>query len=369
MMLAAQGHGLDHVLLDLALLFALCVAVVVVFHRLRVPTVAGFLIAGALLGPHSFKLVSQQELVEQLAEIGVVVLLFTVGMELSLSSLLKMKRSLFLGGGLQILLTIVLGAAFALLGGLPLGTAIFLGFLLALSSTAAISKLLQERGELGSPSGRLAMSICVAQDLAVVPMILLLPLLAGSKDLGFGGTLLSIGWAFLLVALTTVGLWFIVPRVLDLVSRTRSREVFVLTVFTLCLTAALVTSHLGLSLALGAFLVGLVLGESGYHHQATSEVEPFRDALSSLFFVSIGMLFDYRVILEAPLLVTLALIVVIFGKALLVLLVSKMLGLPRRVAKSHLENSCRCCSLRQSSARNRAESKMLWSAMEAKALI
>ena len=330
----AQGQ-LDHVLLDLALLFALCIVVVVGFHRLRVPPIVGFLIAGALMGPHAFGLIKQTELVEQLAEIGVMILLFTVGMELSLRDLLKMRRSLLIGGGLQIGLTIALGSLVALVGGLPWGTAIFLGFVLSLSSTATIAKLLQDRGELGSPSGRLAMSICVAQDFAVVPMLLVLPLLAaGMGDgpgIGLGATLWQVGSSFVFLVLIMGGAWLLVPRVLGLVSRTRSREVFVLTIFTMCLAGAAATASLGLSLALGAFLVGLILSESGYHHQATAEVEPFRDALSSVFFVSIGMLFDFSVILEQPLLVLLALTAVIAGKAVIVWVAARRLSLPNWV--------------------------------------
>ncbi|MHC4513040.1 MAG: cation:proton antiporter domain-containing protein [Planctomycetota bacterium] len=328
-MIAIAQHGLDEVLLGLAMLFALCVAVVVVFHRLKLPAVAGFLVAGALMGPHALGLIDQEELVKQLAEVGVVVLLFTVGMELSIPDLWKMRRAIFIGGGLQVLLTVGLGAVVALLGGWSMGPSLFLGFLLALSSTAAVTKLLQDRGELGSPPGRLGLSVCVAQDLAIVPMILCLPLLAGdSEGVGWMQPFADVGEALTYLLLLLGGAWFVVPRVLDLVSRTRSREVFILAVFTLCLTAALTTSFLGLSLALGAFLVGVVLAASGYHHQAVSEVEPFRDTLSSLFFVSIGMLFDFREVLNAPWLVTGALAAVILGKALMVWIVSRVLRLP-----------------------------------------
>ena len=338
MTIALSQAGLDYVLLDLVLLFAVCITVVVIFHRLKVPPIAGFLIAGALVGPHAFGLIKQEKLVEQLAEIGVVVLLFTVGMELSLRDLFKMRRYLLLGGGIQIGVTIAFGALAAWIGGMPWGTAIFLGFILSLSSTAAIAKILQDRGQLSSPHGRLAMSICVSQDLAVIPMLLVIPILAvgmnnaaASAEMGVGGALWQMTRSFLLTLLTMVGAWFLVPKILDLVSRTRSREVFILTIFTLCLAAASVTSMLGVSLALGAFLVGLVLAESGYHHQAAAEVEPFRDALSSLFFVSIGMLFDYRVILEQPLMVFLALAAVIIGKAVVVWIAALSLSLPNWV--------------------------------------
>lgn len=332
MILANAQHDLNHVLVDLVALFAICIGVVVGFHRLRIPPIVGFLAAGALVGPNALGLISQAGLVEQLAEIGVVVLLFTVGMELSLRDLFKMRRSLLIGGGLQIGLTIALGATAALIGDMGWGTAIFLGFLLTLSSTAAIAKLLQERGELNAPHGRLAMSICVSQDLAVIGMILVLPLLAGgmgeSGDGDLGAVLLSVGRSFALMMTTMVGAWILVPRILDLVAKTRSREVFVLTIFTMCLAAATVTASLGLSLALGAFLIGLILAESKYCHQATAEVEPFRDALSSLFFVSIGMLFDYQVIANHPVMVSLALTAVIVGKAVVVMIAARVLGLP-----------------------------------------
>ncbi len=327
-MISLAEHSLDQVLLGLAMLFALCVAVVVVFHRFKVPAVAGFLVAGALMGPHAFGLIDQEDLVKQLAEVGVVVLLFTVGMELSVPDLWKMRRAILVGGGLQVLLTVALGAVVAVLGGWSMGPSLFLGFLLALSSTAAVTKLLQDRGELGSPPGRLGLSVCVAQDLALVPMILCLPLLAGDVKGDWLGTLGEVGEALSYLVLMLGVAWMLVPRLLDLVSRTRSREVFILTVFTLCLGAALTTSFLGLSLALGAFLVGVILAASGYHHQAVSEVEPFRDTLSSLFFVSIGMLFDYRVILAEPWLVMGALAAVVLGKALMIWIVSRVLRLP-----------------------------------------
>ncbi|MCB9870193.1 MAG: cation:proton antiporter [Planctomycetes bacterium] len=325
-----QAHsGLAEMLLELALLFALCIAVVLCFHRIKLPPIVGFLITGAVVGPHSFGLIEQPELVENLAEIGVVVLLFTVGMELSVRELLRMRRSLVLGGGLQVLVTIALGATVASLGGMPPRTAILVGFVITLSSTAVIAKLLQDRGELGTSPGRLAMSICVAQDLAVVGIILAVPLLGSGGGSGAAEMpLWRVGSSLLYLGALFAGAWLIVPRVLDLVSRARSREVFVLTIFTLCLAGATLTAAMGLSLALGAFLVGLVLAESGYHHQATAEVEPFRDALSSLFFVSIGMLFDYHVILEHPWKVGMGLLAVIVGKALVVWVAARALSLP-----------------------------------------
>lgn len=318
---------LHETLLELAFLFGLCIAVAMLFLRLKMPPVVGYLASGALVGPNGFGLVPQVGLVEQLAEIGVIVLLFTVGLELSLAQLARMRASVFLGGGIQLAATISLGAATTAATGMPFGQAVFIGYMLALSSTAAITKLLSDRGELGRPAGRMAVAICIAQDLAVVPMILSLPLLSGDGSgplAALGEMSTSLGLFAGLAALS----WLVVPRLLDLVARTRSRELFLLAVLVSCLSISLATSVLGLSLALGAFLAGVVLGGSDHHHQAVAEVEPFRDALASLFFVSIGMLFDARAFLDEPLVVGLALLAVVAGKAGLATLAVRMTKAP-----------------------------------------
>lgn len=328
----SQVHdSLDPILLDLVLLFAVCIAIVLVFHRLRMPPITGFLAAGALLGPGSLGLIHNVELIQYLAEIGVVVLLFTVGMELSLGKLLLMRRAILVTGGCQVLATTLLGLGVALLAGLTLGQGLFVGFLLTLSSTAAVTKLLSDRGEIGRPAGRIAVSICVAQDLAVVGMILVVPMLGGedkSLQAALWDALRSFGWLAVIIAGGLVA----IPFVLRLVSRTRSRELFVLAIITLCLALSVATAQIGASLALGAFLAGLILAGSDFRHQAVSEVEPFRDALGSLFFVSIGMLFDYHVILENPLLVLLSLGAVVLGKAALAFVAVLLLRIPPAVA-------------------------------------
>jgi len=319
---------LESVLLELALLFALCVGVGVLFHRLRLPPIVGFLAAGALIGPHSIGLVKHEETVRQLAEVGVVVLLFTVGLELPLGQVRHLRRTILLGGGVQILGTIAVAALACRFGGLTWNEAVFLGFLLSLSSTAAVSKLLVDHGEFSAPHGRLAMGICIAQDLAVVPMILLIPLLAGTGAGGDGAPLLAALQNFGVLAGVFVLARLAVPHLLDLVCGTRSRELFVLLLAMLCLGMAVLTHGLGLSLALGAFLAGILLADSEYHGQAMAEVEPFRDALASLFFVSIGMLFDPHTIVESPGLVTVALLAVLAGKTLVMLAAGRLLGQP-----------------------------------------
>lgn len=332
MLASAELH---QTLLELTFLFGLCIVVSMVFLRMRMPPVVGYLAAGALVGPNGFGLVPQVGLVEQLAEIGVVVLLFTVGMELSIGQLARIKNAVLIGGGLQIVVTIALAAAALHLMGLPVGQAVFVGYILTLSSTAAITKLLSDRGEVGSPAGRLAIAVCVAQDLAVVPMVLTLPLLArwgGEDSAGAGSAVLEtvgdLAGTLGLFALLGVVSWVLVPRVLDAVSRTRSRELYLLAVLASCLVIALATSVLGMSLALGAFLAGVVLGSSDHHHQAAAEVEPFRDALGSLFFVSIGMLFDGRTIVDEPIVVVGALLAVVVAKAVIAASAIRTLKMP-----------------------------------------
>lgn len=320
---------LDPILFELSLLFGLCVAVALVVHRLRMPPIVGFLVAGVVAGPHGIGLIQHHELVEQLAEVGVVVLLFTVGMELAVGNIARMRRAITVGGSVQVGATIAVGTIVAVSAGLSFGTAVFLGFLLSLSSTAAITKILTDRGQINTPAGRHAVGICVAQDLAVVPMILLIPVLGGGSE-SVWSAMGGVAKASALLALAAAVAWFLVPRLLDLVARTRSRELFVLSVIAICLSLSVVTAELGLSLALGAFLAGVILGSSDFHHQAVSEVEPFRDTLASLFFLSIGMLFDSSVLLEAPLLITVSVLTVIAGKAVIASLAMRVLRLPSR---------------------------------------
>lgn len=327
---------MESLLFDLAQLFALCVAAGVVFQRLRMPPIVGYLAIGALIGPHSIGLVRHEPTVHQLAEVGVIVLLFAVGMEVPLSQLARLRRTILLGGGLQIVGTVVAAAGTCWLADMPWNQSLFLGFLLSLSSTAAVTKVLTDHGEFASPHGRLAIGVSIAQDLAVVPMILLMPMLiggvvvpaAGHGGAGSGGGVLRSleNLAILIAVLAAARL--LVPRVLRVVARTRSRELFVLTLAALCLSMAVVTSKLGMSMALGSFLAGILLADSEFHGQASAEVEPFRDALASLFFVSIGMLFDAGTIAASPWLVLAALLAVFAGKTAIVVLAARVLGQP-----------------------------------------
>lgn len=336
---------LEQVLLELALLFALCVGVAVTFHRLRLPPIVGFLVAGVLVGPNAIGLVQHEEMVRELAEVGIVVLLFAVGLEVPLPQLGRMRRAIAVGGFVQLAVTIAATALVGVAIGLTWPAAVFLGFLMSLSSTAASTKMLIDSGELGAPHGRTVLGIAVAQDLAVVPMIVLIPLLGGFADgvvvpapvpdagaEPHGAAHAAAGWDVVWnlgkLLLTLIVARVLVRPLVNLVCRTRNRELFVLFLATWCLGFAAITAHLGMSLALGAFLAGILLADSDHHSQAAAEIEPFRDAFASLFFVSIGMLFDWRTITEAPWTVTAIVVAVVGGKALIVALAARLLGQP-----------------------------------------
>lgn len=306
------------VLGNLLLIYTVSIAVVFLFHQFRLPSIAGFLVAGALIGPHGLNLISDIETVQVLAEIGIVLLLFTIGIEFSLKHLASLRRLLLIAAPIQVGGVIAITLAGGLLAGLPAPQAIFWGFLLSLSSTAIVLKALAASGDSDSPHGRATIGILVFQDLAVVPMILLTPILASPSNGALGSVLYTLGKSILVVGFIVAGAWFAVPRLLEHIVRSRSRELFLLTVIVLCLGIAWLTSLGGLSLALGAFIAGLVISESEYSHQAIAEVLPFRDSFNSLFFVSIGILMDWRILLEYP--------IVVVGLLILVLLVKFVAG-------------------------------------------
>lgn len=277
----------------LVIIFGVSASVVFLLHKLRIPSIVGFLVAGVFLGPHGFGLVQKIREVELIAEIGVILLLFTIGLEISLKNL-KRIRSIIIGAGFsQVLLTLLSIAAIAYLFLGKLNTSLFTGFLVSMSSTAIVMKMLLDRGEVDSPHGRLSMGILIFQDLCVVPFMLLVPVLVGGQ-----GNFIELIWTLTksatILFIVIFGARWLVPNLLHHVVHTRSRELFIITIILLCLGTALLTSGFGLSLALGAFLAGLIISESEYAYQAISEILPFKDSFNGLFFVSVGMLMDLR---------------------------------------------------------------------------
>jgi CPA2 family monovalent cation:H+ antiporter-2 len=287
---------------DLVVLVAVAIPAVMLAHRLQIPTLVGFLFTGILIGPHALAFIREVGVVHELAEMGSVLLLFAIGLELSLSRIIRMGKYVLQGGSIQMFGTIAVVAVVALMAGLPMNHAVLWGALIALSSTAIILKIYADRGELDSPQGRVVVAILLFQDLCVVPLMVLLPLLAGVQQ-GPMAVVRAIGVTIGVTGGLILAGRYVVPSLLQRVTNLRNQEIFTLCVLAIGLGAAFLTSRFGLSLALGAFLAGLVVSESEYGLQALSDVLPFRDTFSGIFFTSIGMLLDVRFFMEHVLVV------------------------------------------------------------------
>jgi CPA2 family monovalent cation:H+ antiporter-2 len=321
------------ILKDLVVVLAASVLIIYVSHKLKLPSVVGFLLTGVLIGPGGLSLVRNVGTVRILAEIGVVMLLFTIGLEFEPARLKRIRRNFLWGGSLQVGLTIAV--CVALLSGVmgrSFREALFFGFLISLSSTAVVLKILGDRGETDSPQGRISLGILIFQDLAMVPMIALVPVLANAGTV----SAVAIAVRFALSAAAVAGVFvlarFLMPFVLNVVVRTRVREVFLIATLFLCLGMALLTSSLGLSLALGAFLAGVLLAESAYSHQVVSDILPFKDVFNSLFFIAVGMLLNLRAVGRFLPLVLVLVAAVLIVKTLAVVMTVGILGYGPRVA-------------------------------------
>jgi CPA2 family monovalent cation:H+ antiporter-2 len=297
----------EHTLLaDLVLTYAIALVLVVTLARARVPTIVSMMVAGVVAGPSGIAVISTPEEVEMLAEIGIVLLLFTVGLDFSLAAMKQFWRVIVAGGALQMAGTAALVAAgLTVLAGVALKLAIFIGLFVALSSTAIVLKGLAERNELASPHGRLTVGILLLQDLAIVLLLLLVPILSGKTPLS--AVPMALGRAILAIAVVAGTSRIVLPALLRFVTASRRREAFPLAILVASVGTAWLSSLIGLSMAVGAFLAGLMLAESEFSHQAYAEVRPVRDVLSGLFFISLGMLIDLDIVLRhLPLIVAVA---------------------------------------------------------------
>ncbi|HEX9651182.1 MAG TPA: cation:proton antiporter [Cyclobacteriaceae bacterium] len=318
------------ILQDIVIILGLSVVIILLFQKLRLPAILGFLLTGIIAGPHGLNLISATHEVELLSEIGIIFLLFVIGIEFSLKGLSTVKNTVLIGGLFQVGGTIALTALFSYMLGMTIPSAIFMGFLISLSSTAIVLKLLQEQGELTSPHGRISVAILIFQDIIVVLMMLLTPLLAGEME--NPGTTLAIlvvkvvGVIVVVIALAR----YIVPNLFTLVVKSKSQELFILTVVVICFATAWLTSSIGLSLALGAFFAGLIISESSYSHQATANILPFREIFISFFFVSVGMLLDLSFFIDHVVNILLLAIGVIFLKIIVIAITVLILNYPPR---------------------------------------
>ncbi|MGF6489355.1 cation:proton antiporter [Pseudomonas frederiksbergensis] len=289
---------------NLLIIFTSSLVVIALFQRLRLPPVLGYLCVGLMIGPTAFNWVNESEELPDLAELGVVFLLFSLGLEFSLSKMLALRQVVFGLGSLQVLVSGIALGGLLMLFGMPTTPALLLGAGLALSSTAIVSKELSSLGELFSRHGQNAIAVLLFQDVVAVLLLTLVPVFAGTSDqVWYWALPLTLGKTIVLfVGLLLVSRWFL-PRLFHEVAASRSAELFVLLALVIVLLTAWLTHLLGLSPALGAFLAGMLLGESHYRHQIEADIRPFRDILLGVFFVSIGMLIDLRLFASHGLLI------------------------------------------------------------------
>jgi CPA2 family monovalent cation:H+ antiporter-2 len=317
---------------EIVIILVVSLPIIFLFKKINIPGIVGFLIAGMIIGPFGFRLISNTEQINTIAEIGVILLLFTIGLEVSLKKLLGMKKLLIYAGGIQVFVTIIISAAILASQDIAINKAIFYGMLISLSSTAIVLKLLSDRKELEAPHGRISLGILIFQDLLVVPLFIFLPILGHGEQFDFLGIILKVSYAFGAVALIIIAARFLMPKILFQLANLRTREAFTIGIILLLLGTAYLTHLLGLSLALGAFIAGLILSESEFSWEITGLVLPFKDVFNSIFFVSIGMLLNVNFLIDNLSLLLIVTAALILMKSLVIISEVKLMRYPLRTA-------------------------------------
>ncbi len=317
---------------EIVIILLVSLPIIYLLKKINVPSILGFLAAGMIIGPYGLHLISNLENIEVMAEVGVILLLFTIGLEVSFGNLVKMRRMLFYAGLLQLVFTIFFTALIFYLFGIPLNKAVFYGMLVSLSSTAIVLKLLQDRGELETPFGRISMVILIFQDVAVVPMLILLPVLGGGENFTLTRIILQLFYAIVSIAIIVLLAKFLMPKILYQLARLKIREAFTVGTILLLLGTAYLTHLIGLSFAIGAFIAGLILSESDFSHQVTADILPLKDAFNSIFFVSIGLLLNLKFVYDYFFLMLALTAGIIILKSSVVLLLVKAMKYPFRIA-------------------------------------
>lgn len=291
-----NGHS------EILAILSSAVLIVWLFRRLKLPAILAYLVAGILVGEHGVNLAKDQVDYEHFAELGIVFLLFTLGLEFSLPRLMAMRHLVLAVGSLQVGISLFIFIIASMFFGLSFESAFVVGSILALSSTAIVIRQLSETGAMKRKSGQLSVAILLFQDVAVVPLLIIIPMLAVKSDSSMALALFTAIFkgAIVVVLLFVIGKWLL-PRVFNIIARVRTDELFVLTTLLVTLLASALTQWFGLSMALGAFLAGMMLGESEYKHQLEADIRPYRDILLGLFFITVGMKLDVGLLLSSPL--------------------------------------------------------------------
>jgi CPA2 family monovalent cation:H+ antiporter-2 len=299
---------------------------------MRVPSIVGFLIAGMIIGPYGFQFITNSSEIKVMAEIGIMLLLFTIGLEVSSTRLLQIKKYLLVAGGSQLLGTITIASIISMIFGMSLRESVFFGILVSFSSTAIVLKILLDKGELEAPHGRIALGILIFQDLAIVPLSLLILLLGATEDIAavdiIFELLISLGVTALIIVISK----FLMPPIVHQIAKLRMKEVFTAGIILLLLGTSFLTHKLGLSFALGAFIVGLILAESDYSDQIVSEIQPFRSVFNSIFFVSIGLLLNLYFVTQNYFTIAGVALGILSIKALIIISIVLLMKYPLRIA-------------------------------------
>lgn len=320
----------ESLLAYLDVLIGFGILIITIFYRFDFPPVLGYLVIGMLLGPYGIGILSGGELVDLNSDLGVIFLLFTIGVDLSLGELWKMKKDVMVGGTLHLLFTTAMVYVVCSSLGFSSATSAFLGLLISLSSTAIVIKVFQDRNEVNTPHGKTSLAILIFQDLAIVPLMLITPILAGNS-VSFDGALPSMLFKGLLIILVFVlSDKFLFPWIFYHVGKTGSKQLFLASVVFICLSAAVFTSSIGLSTALGALLAGIIMSGSEYSRQAMGNILPLKDTFMCFFFVSVGMLLDINYLLDNLPILALATIALIVLKSIAGVVVNFILGAPLR---------------------------------------
>lgn len=317
---------------DILIIFGISALSLFLCYLLKIPSIIGLLFAGLIAGSNGFGLITNSANIQTFADIGVILLLFTIGVQFSLKEMLENKKSAILGGILQVSLTILASFFISRQLGFSLESSIFIGFIISMSSTAIVFSILQKNLSVNSPHGKITLGILIFQDIIVVLMLLFIPFLSGGiQNINHSILIFLIKGVFIL-ALVFVGSKWIVPKILFYVTKTKNKELFLLSVILLCFAVAGLTSSLGLSLSLGAFLAGLIISESIYGEEALGEIGSFKEIFTSFFFISIGMLLDLNIVIQHPWIILLATIGVLVLKSAIASITTLILGFPLRTS-------------------------------------
>jgi len=319
------------ILLNILIIFSVSIAVIYLCNRLKIPTIIGLLITGILVGPYGLQIIKSAADVELLAEIGIITLLFTIGLELSFDEIASLKRAIAVGV-LQVSITIVIVTGIMLIW-TSFSKAVFLGFIVSLSSTAVVLKVIQELALSESPHGRISLVILIVQDIAIVPLILFIPLLAGVSKSSIPVEMFKLIIKGALIVIVVIVLArYVVPKLLFEIAKTRSRELFIITIVTICLAVTSATYSMGMSVELGAFLAGIIIAASEYSGQTFSSMMPFRDLFTSFFFISIGMLLNPMAVVNDIVTIANFSLCILIIKIIIITAIVLVLGYPLRIA-------------------------------------